>query len=156
MMRRVLFPLMITVVATAGLMTACSEKGADTPEPIPELAVSTHGSITIDWAADWNSAFVKARSEDKPVMVVFYADWCIWCKRLDSTTLADTGVATFVTDQVVAIRLDVDNDGKALSRQHRVEGPPTIILFSPEGTEIGRIPGYLPPDGFLSRVQTIL
>jgi thiol:disulfide interchange protein len=156
MNRRFAIVILSSTAIALVLATACSEQPTEVPKAGDDLAISTHESIAIEWASDWDSAFVKARSTEKPVMAVFYADWCIWCKRLDNTTLLDTGVASFVADNVVPVRLDIDAAGKELSREFRVQGPPTIIVFSAQGTEIGRIPGYLPPDGFLQRVKTIL
>jgi thiol:disulfide interchange protein len=102
------------------------------------------------------SALERARTEGKPVLVNFYADWCVWCKRLESTTLRDAKVASVLQNRVVPLSLDVDRDGKELSNEYRVDGLPTIIVLDASGQEIGRIPGYMPPDSFLERVEKFL
>jgi len=148
--------LISTAILVMLTTAACSDRVSGDAEPVPDLAVSTHEAVSIDWAEDWDAAFVAARADDKPVMAVFYADWCIWCKRLDNTTLADARVAKLISDSVIPVRLDIDRAGKALSRENRVQGPPTIIFFGADGAEIGRIPGYLPPDGFAQRARMFL
>jgi thioredoxin-related protein len=37
-----------------------------------------------------------------------------------------------------------------------VDGLPTVLILDPNGREIGRIPGYMPPTGFLERVEGFL
>ena len=146
--------LAIAAVAAITTITACSR-----PEPIPAAPVETisnHATVEIVWESDMPSALERARNEGKPVLVNFYADWCVWCKRLESTTLRDAKVAAVLQDKVVPLSLDVDGGGKELSNEYQVDGLPTIIVLDAGGNEIGRIPGYMPPDSFLERVETFL
>ena len=80
----------------------------------------------------------------------------MWCKRLESTTLRDTKVATLLSDRVVPVNLDVEGDGRELSNRYHVDGLPTVLVLDSSGREIGRIPGYMPPTGFLEQVERIL
>ena len=121
-----------------------------------EASISHHESVTVKWEDDLPAALERARSEGKPVLVNFYADWCVWCKRLESTTLRDTQVATMLRDKVVPLSLNVEGSGRELSNEFRVDGLPTILMLDPDGREIGRIPGYTPPSGFLQRVEGFL
>ena len=148
--------LVLTVIAAAAILvgTSCSR-----PEPTPPVVaetVSNHGSVRVEWETDFPDAIKRAQSEGKPVLVNFYADWCVWCKRLDSTTLRDAKVAALLSDRVIAVQLDVDGNGRELSNEFHVDGLPTILILDPSGREIGRIPGYMPPTGFLERVEGFL
>jgi thiol:disulfide interchange protein len=146
--------LAIAAVAAITTMTACSR-----PEPAPAAPVETisnHATVEIVWESDMPAALERARNEGKLVLVNFYADWCVWCKRLESTTLRDAKVASVLRNKVVPLSLDVDGGGKELSDEYRVDGLPTIIVLDAGGREIGRIPGYMPPDSFLKRVETFL
>ncbi len=138
----------VLVVAGCGRQEAPTLAGAE--------AVSDHGTVKIKWEKDFATALERAGDEGKPVLANFYADWCVWCKRLESTTLQDARVADMLRDQVVPVRLDVDREGRQLSNDYRVDGLPTILLLDASGREIGRIPGYLPPAGFLDRVEQLL
>ena len=40
--------------------------------------------------------------------------------------------------------------------RHRIEAPPTIVVLTGDGRELGRIPGYMPPTGFLKTIEGIL
>jgi thiol:disulfide interchange protein len=128
----------------------------EAPPPAATEAVSAHGAVAVTWAKDLQSALERAHSEGKPVLVTFYADWCVWCKRLDATTLRDADVTLLLRDRVVPVRLDVDGDGRELSNRYRVDGLPTILVLDGDGRELGRIPGYMPPTGFLERVNELI
>ena len=146
-----LLGLMCLVLCTA---TGCT--GRETPDAATQAVVSSHQGNDIQWAQTWDAAFFRARSEEKVVLVTFYADWCIWCKKLEDTTLADSSVASFLAEKTVPIRLDVDGAGRELSDQYRVDGLPTVLVLKNDGTELGRIPGYLPPEGFLERIRSFV
>lgn len=138
------------------LLTLAGCTGQDGPEATAQAAVLTPQNGNIQWTGTWDAAFFRARSEEKIVLVTFYADWCIWCKRLEDTTLADDSVASFLAENTVPVRLDVDGTGRKLSDQYRVDGLPTVLLLRNDGTELGRIPGYLSPEGFLERVRALI
>lgn len=145
-------PLVAATVVIAA--SACSR-----PELAPQAPVETvtnHRTVSVTWEKDLPSALERAQSEGKPVLVNFYADWCVWCKRLESTTLRDAKVASVLQERVVPLSLDVDGSGKELSIEFRVDGLPTIIVLDADGREIGRLPGYMPPDTFLERVEGFL
>ncbi len=146
---------LFTLGAAAALMVAigCGQQ-APQETPGPET-ITTHGSVSVKWEKDLPSALERAGSEGKPVLVNFYADWCVWCKRLESTTLRDAQVMALLQDQVVPLSLDVDRDGKELSNTYQVDGLPTILVLNSEGQEIGRIPGYMPPAGFLEQIEML-
>ena len=133
---------------------ACSRPESVSEAPVE--AISNHATVEVVWESEMPAALERARNEGKPVLVNFYADWCVWCKRLESTTLRDAKVASVLQNKVVPLSLNVEGDGKELSNEYRVDGLPTIIVLDADGREIGRIPGYMPPDSFLKRVEGFL
>jgi thiol:disulfide interchange protein len=146
--------LAIAAAAALVITTSCSQ-----PEPTPAAPVETvtnHATVTLKWEKDISVALERARNEGKLVLVNFYAEWCVWCKRLESTTLRDTKVASVLDQKVVPLSLDVDAWGKELSNEYRVHELPTIVVLDAEGVELGRIPGYMPPESFLERVEGFL
>jgi thioredoxin-related protein len=52
------------------------------------------------------AASVKAKTENKNVMVIFHASWCGWCKRLDAS-LNDTTIKKYFDDNFVITHLSV-------------------------------------------------
>lgn len=144
-----------SIVATLALSGGCGRQ-ATSPSADPAVTVSSHGAVAVSWGKDLPSALDRARSEGKPVLVNFYADWCVWCKRLESTTFRDAEVSVLLRDRVVPVSLDVDGAGRELSGRYEVDGLPTILVLDADGREIGRIPGYMPPTGFLERVNQLI
>ncbi len=143
---------------TAMLAIAISGCGA---EPAADLdgstaAAASHRAVSLDWETDWDRAFSRAGSEGKAVLASFNADWCVWCRRLETTTFRDAQVTALLGARTVPLTLDVDGNGRKLSDDLDVDGLPTVVLFAADGRELGRIDGYVAPDGFLELVTGIL
>jgi thiol:disulfide interchange protein len=152
---RCLTPLFLLAIVIFAVLS-CGGPQVDS-EPEAELqSVTSHTEVELKWESDWDDAFTRARDEGKPVMANFYAEWCVWCKHLETITFRDEKVANMLADNVVPVNIDIDGDAKDLVRDHRIQAPPTIVLFSADGEELGRIPGFLPPSNFLTVVEKIL
>jgi thiol:disulfide interchange protein len=108
----------------------------------------------VNWLYDWNEALSKAQNEDKPIMIDFYADWCVPCKRLDSDTYSDEALSAFLNDNFVSLKSNIAKSD--LCANYDITAIPTIVFVSPEGTEIGRRVGYRTPAQFYQDVQAIL
>lgn len=148
--------MMVSFLMMVGALTACGAGPADdAPEVSSIEAVSSH-SAHLDWEESWDAAFTRAKSEGKPVLVTFEAEWCVWCKKLESTTYRDNAVMSLIAKSMIPLSLDVDGAGSELSDEHRVESLPTVLVFSPNGEEQGRINGYLPPGQFVEVMNGIL
>jgi len=144
-------------VMVLGTMTACGAGPADEGLSAVSIdTVSTHETASLDWEKSWDSAFSRAKTEGKPVLVTFEAEWCVWCKKLESTTYRDSAVMSLIADSMVAVTLDVDNEGRELSDDYGVQSLPAVLVFSPDGEEQGRINGYLPPGQFVDAMNEIL
>ncbi len=73
----------------------------------------------------------------QPVMLDFYADWCVSCRELERETFADPAVQATLAGMTV-LRADVtanDDDDQALLKHFGIIGPPALLFFGPEGTE---------------------
>ena len=125
------------------------------PEPV-QRSVTSHPKVELRWESNWDAAFARARTESKPVMANFYAEWCVWCKHLETITFRDQKVAALLAESVVPLNIDIDRDVKGLLRDYGIQAPPMIVLFTPDGEELGRIPGYLPPTNFMTVMEKIL
>lgn len=73
----------------------------------------------------------------RPVMLDFYADWCVACKEMEAFTFVDPRVAQRMS-QMLLLQVDVtanNADDRALMKKFRLFGPPGIIFFRAGGSE---------------------
>jgi thiol:disulfide interchange protein DsbD len=89
----------------------------------------------------------------RPVMLDFYADWCVSCKEMERYTFADARVAERLREMVL-LRADVtanDAADRALLKRFQLFGPPGLVFFAPGGQEVAgtRVIGYQDADTFL-------
>jgi len=93
---------------------------------------------------------------DRPVMLDFYADWCVSCKEMERYTFADPAVrAKMATFTLLKADVTANTpEDKALLARFGLYGPPGIIFFSPDGKEIPgqRVVGFQEAGLFLKQL----
>lgn len=110
-----------------------------------------------DWTLDEDAAWRRASAEGKPVVMDFYADWCVACVELDHKTWVDARIQG-EAERFVAIKLDfTKNDAADKARQahYGVVGLPTVIFFDSEGKEVERFFGFRGPDQVLASMKRV-
>jgi thiol:disulfide interchange protein DsbD len=137
------------MVQLAGVATG----GRDALAPLAHLSGNTGQPefIRVKSVAELDAAIVQARG--KPVMLDFYADWCVSCKEMEKLTFSDPRIQARFTNMRL-LQADVtanNNDDKALLKRFRLFGPPGIIFFNRQGHEIAgtRVIGYQNAEKFL-------
>jgi thiol:disulfide interchange protein DsbD len=102
----------------------------------------------------------QAKTAGKPVMLDFYADWCVSCKEMERFTFADPTVAPRLK-QLVLLQADVTANSAAdaaLLKRFGLFGPPGIIFFNAGGREQLdlRVIGFQSAEAFLPTLERIL
>ncbi len=112
-----------------------------------------------DWIInDIDGAFTQATSEGKPLMMDFYADWCVACVELDHKTYNKPEVLSRA-ENFVNLKLDftTQNDWtRETAEDYDVKGMPTVIFFNSEGTELERFVGFKPADDVAGIMDQVL
>lgn len=93
------------------------------------------------------------KNSNKPVMLDFWASWCVSCKELEEITFQDEQVINKL-QEFTLLKADVtenNNEDKALQKKFGVVGPPALIFWDKDKNEIqaSRIIGYKNPKDFL-------
>jgi thioredoxin-related protein len=116
------------------------------------VAGSSAQAAEITWSTSEAKAFATAKTANKLVMIDFYTDWCVWCKRLDKDTYTDANVAT-ESGKVIPLKLDAEKDGIKLAKSLKIDGYPTIVFLDANKKLVYKITGYLPPAQFLGEME---
>lgn len=96
----------------------------------------------------------------KPVLLDFYADWCVSCKEMERFTFTDDKVKQRL-DRMVKVQADVTAntaEHQALLKRFRLFGPPGIIFFDKTGKEINglRVIGFQNAEKFAGVLDEVL
>ena len=88
--------------------------------------------------SDVNRVIVKGINLHRPVIIFIYANWCIECKKIETTIISDPKVQQLMKKFVIAkVDLSVYNQDKiAILKQYKVIAPPAMIFFDTNGHRI--------------------
>ncbi|MGA7749359.1 MAG: protein-disulfide reductase DsbD [Gallionella sp.] len=98
-----------------------------------------------------------AQAHGQPVMLDFYADWCVSCKEMNRYTFSDANVQAKLK-HVLLLQADVTANSetdKDLLKRYGMYGPPGILFFDKQGKEMSdyRVIGYQDPGQFLQTTE---
>ncbi|WGJ93386.1 protein-disulfide reductase DsbD [Achromobacter mucicolens] len=160
--------LLLALAAAAWLLGAASG-GRDVLQPLSHLAARGEAPAAGEAAAG-EVQFTRVRSNaeldavlaqsTRPVMLDFYADWCVSCREMERFTFTDAGVAQRMAGMVL-VQADVtanNADDRALLKRFRLFGPPGIMFFEPGGKEIAeaRVVGFQDAKRFTESLDRVL
>ena len=157
--------IVMALVGAAQFVGALSG-GRDTLQPLAHLA-SRGGAAAaeaegpafrrVSTIAELDQAVAAA---GRPVMLDFYADWCVSCKEYERFVFSDPQVQRRL-DGFTLLQVDVTANNahdKALLKRYGLFGPPGIVFFRPDGREntAARVVGYQPSHEFLRSLDAAL
>jgi len=148
------------------MLVGAAAGGKDTVQPLRGISFGSGFSAEaselhfkrIKTIADLQREVASASRAGKPVMLDFYADWCVTCKEMERYTFSDPAVIKSLSDFVL-LQADVtadDADDRALLQGHfGMPGPPSIMFYNTAGEEQRpfRIVGFMPADDFVAHIK---
>jgi thiol:disulfide interchange protein DsbD len=126
----------------------------------PLSAISAASPAALQFTHIKNIAELDQRltqAHGQPVMLDFYADWCISCKEMERNTFSDPGVQAKLKP-ILLLQADVSANSeadRALLKRYGLYGPPGILFFDSQGKEISdqRVMGYQDAAHFLQSTE---
>jgi thioredoxin-related protein len=108
------------------------------------VLIATKPSLKVPFAkVEWESAQERAKEEEKLFFVDFDASYCATCRNMEESTYMDNTLANFIGQNVVALRVDVqDFDGVMWSQKYEVEALPTMLVFDAKGNLRHKLVGF--------------
>lgn len=150
---------LIGVVAILGLLASAQPllshwlgEGSGQLQAQPSISFKRIASVE-----DLNRELAAAKAAGKPVMLDFYADWCVACKEFEKYTFHDPAVEAKLKDFVL-LQADVTKslpDDIALLKQMDVLGLPTIEFWNAAGERVSnaRLTGFVKAAPFLDHLN---
>jgi thiol:disulfide interchange protein DsbD len=151
----------LSLLAGAALVVGALSGSRDLLQPLAgfRAAAATGSAVRFERVRTLAELEARVIQAGRPVMVDFYADWCVTCKEMEHYTFADPAVQKRLADMVL-LQADVtanSADDKALLKRFRLFGPPGIVFFDAQGREIPgvRVIGFQPADRFLQTLAAV-
>lgn len=147
-------------------LVGAASGGSDPLQPLAHLGrgdgAHSQGGLPfqpIRGVDELDTALAAARQAGKPVMVDFYADWCVSCKEMERFTFSDTTVRSKLGNAVL-LKADVTKnnaDDRALLKRFGLFGPPGTIFFDAQGKELHalRVIGYQNSERFIETLRGV-
>jgi thiol:disulfide interchange protein DsbD len=140
-------------------LTGAASAGRDVLQPLGHLSIARADGAAPAHGGEIQFSRIKTVAEldqilatsTTPVMLDFYADWCVSCKEMERFTFSQPAVG----GKLKQVDVTANNaDDKALMKRFGLFGPPGIILFS-GGKEIpnSRVIGFLAPEPFVEHLE---
>ncbi|MDQ2669204.1 MAG: DUF255 domain-containing protein, partial [Gemmatimonadota bacterium] len=111
----------------------------------------------VHWYPWSEAAFAAARASDRPVLLDIGAVWCHWCHVMDHESYEDPGLAEYLNEHFICVKVDRDERPDVDGRYQRAVqaltgqgGWPLTAVLTPDG-EVFYGGTYFPPDGRYGR-----
>lgn len=118
------------------------------------LAVDPISTEEIRWVQSVDQALRLARSQQRPVLIHFFGDNCPPCKMLDKKAFRDTSLIQAMNTELIAVRVNADEDRDVASR-YRVSRWPTDVYLYPNGDEIYRNISSQDPVAYAKTIERV-
>jgi uncharacterized protein YyaL (SSP411 family) len=153
-------PLLFSI--SLGCAAAAPRAVATTPTSAPQVASAQAAEgpdaapkAPLPWQTFDASLFARAKKEHRFVVLDGSAEWCHWCHVMEATTYHDDAVREVLGKSFLAAKVDVDSRPDVEER-YGDYGWPATVIFSPDGRELGKYRGYIPPEQFVEILRAVV
>jgi len=126
----------IAVVACV-LLSACDSRG----DAWPAAGMEAQQSAGVAWFHDLYEAHRVSAATGRPMLIVFGAEWCHYCRELDSKTLTNPELVNYISSNFVPVHLDADKDAR-VAQILKAKPIPCTVVLGPNADLMGRTFGF--------------
>ncbi|WP_457667307.1 protein-disulfide reductase DsbD [Thiolapillus sp.] len=157
----------VLLIYGALFLVGVAADGRDTLQPLRGLSagggsggVPSHLQFRkVKSVADLERELATAKAAGKPVMLDFYADWCIYCKQMERNVFSRPDVVAAMSNFVL-LQADVteqDEKDMALMEKIGIPAPPAMIFWDTNGNEMKhlRLMGYMGVGEFKNHISKV-
>jgi thioredoxin-related protein len=131
------------------LLSACDSRG-DVWPAVEKDAQSSSGGIA--WFHDLYEAHKVSAATGRPMLILFGAEWCHYCRELENTTLKNPEVVNYISTNFVPVHLDTDKDGR-VAQILKAKPIPCTVVLGPDADLMGRTFGYQDPQHYFVELE---
>ena len=121
-------------------------------EAAEEAKLQSEGATKLEWGTDLAAAKEQAAKENKPILLLFTgSDWCGACVALHQEVFEKVRFAAYARDKFIPVEIDCPHGNKMSEEQRKanhdlaekmhVEGFPSVLVLTPQGTVAGGFVG---------------
>jgi thiol:disulfide interchange protein DsbD len=155
--------MVILFLYGAALFIGFISGATDPLNPFDKFTSKTIGearksSLNFTYVANVKAIEQAVKESKAPVMLDFYADWCVNCIEFEKFTFSDARVKEKM-QKLTLLKADVTKnsaDDKMMQKEFGIFGPPAILFFK-NGKEVEelRLVGYKNADEFLAHLERV-
>jgi thiol-disulfide isomerase/thioredoxin len=87
----------------------------------------------------------ESRKQKKPIILEFWANWCIPCRKMDNETFANPDFASYINKNFLVYKVNIDTfDGMDIADKYNIDAYPTLVLLDTKNKYINRYKGFFP------------
>ncbi len=150
-------PLKSIRVRAVGFIVA-SIAGASVMLFSPQALVERKFQV-VTTSGELEQALAQAQQQNKPVLLDYYASWCVACKEMDLRTFSDPSVSKLM-DKYALVRVDVSkntSDIQSLQQRYKVLAPPSIVFLDTKGVQLNsyNVTGFISSSQLISNLEGV-
>ena len=98
----------------------------------------------IQWQRDLQSAHRESLRLNRPVLIVFGAEWCHFCTKLEKESLGHPQIAQYINQTYIPVHLNFDEAQREAGILD-VKAIPCVVALTPQAELVGRLDGFASP-----------
>lgn len=108
----------------------------------------------VGWTENFETAESESQRLGRPLLIHFFAEWCVPCRRMDRDVLNSPELGTQLQRNFVGVKVDADRHPELLKR-FGVRSLPADVVVSADGKVLVQTRGYQPKRNYVARLQRL-